>query len=48
MFTLEQIALAVKGEVVGDPSIQITSVDDIIGDGNPNGWEYTITFGQTY
>ena len=29
MFTLEQIALAVKGEVVGDPSIQIISVDDI-------------------
>ena len=29
MLTLEQIALAVKGEVVGDPSIQITSVDDI-------------------
>jgi len=29
LFTLEQIALAVKGEVVGDPSIQITSVDDI-------------------
>ena len=22
--------------------------DDITGDGNPNGWEYTITFGQTY
>ena len=30
MLTLEQIALAVKGKVVGDPSIQITSVDDII------------------
>jgi outer membrane protein insertion porin family len=22
--------------------------DDINGDGNPQGWEYTITFGQTY
>ena len=22
--------------------------DDITGEGNPNGWEYTITFGQTY
>jgi outer membrane protein insertion porin family len=22
--------------------------DDIDGDGNPQGWEYTITFGQTY
>ena len=29
MLTLEQIALAVKGEVVGDPSIEIISVDDI-------------------
>ena len=29
MLTLEKIALVVKGEVVGDPSIQITSVDDI-------------------
>ena len=29
MLTLEQIALAVKGEVVGDSSIEITSVDDI-------------------
>ena len=29
MLTLEQIALAVKGEVVGDASIEITSVDDI-------------------
>ena len=29
MLTLEQIALAVKGEVVGDPAIQIISVDDI-------------------
>ena len=22
--------------------------DDIVGDGNPQGWEYTITFGQTF
>jgi outer membrane protein insertion porin family len=22
--------------------------DDINGDGNPHGWEYTITFGQTF
>jgi len=22
--------------------------DDIVGDGNPHGWEYTITFGQTF
>jgi outer membrane protein insertion porin family len=22
--------------------------DDITGDGNPQGWEYTITFGQTF
>jgi len=29
LLTLEQIALAVKGEVVGDSSIEITSVDDI-------------------
>jgi len=29
LFTLEQIALTVKGEVVGNPSIEITSVDDI-------------------
>ena len=29
MFTLEKIALEVKGKVVGDSSVQITSVDDI-------------------
>ena len=29
MLTLEQIALKVKGKVVGDSSVQITSVDDI-------------------
>ena len=22
--------------------------DDIVGDGSPQGWEYTITFGQTF
>ena len=46
--TLKQIASEVKGIIVGDSSIIITSVDDINGDGNPQGWEYTITFGQTY
>jgi len=29
LFTLEKIALEVKGKVVGDSSVQITSVDDI-------------------